>query len=246
MSNALAPPAQQDHSPPEQEDLAGPSVKSLVTDIAYTKHSFSNDRREYFFNFTTQQGCYQVGSDTAANDRNPCSRTEKLEAMATKYIDGQNVDISIRSSGHHIDLSYKCDNINDPFLDPANTCHLVHSPTSFTDSLTKELVRQKYPLVYLFSNAIRAAQRQQLIWEALAKSMRPAIFEGGKTQAPEGSKIYFTSGADIILKVESARDIKRSGDQPVLFHIRSSHKGDDRGVTDINGNPIALPLSSKY
>jgi len=242
LNKAATPPAQQDHSPPKQEDLAGPSAKSLVTDITYTKHSFSNDRRKYFFNFTTQQGCYQVGADTAANDHNPCSRTEKLDAMATKYINGQNVDISIRGSGHHIDLSYRCDNINDPFLDPTNRCHLVHSPSSFTDSLAKGLVQQKYPLVGLFAKTIANAKRQQLIWKALADSMKPKIFAAGKAAPPEGSKLVFGTDNELILDVDSSRDIKRDGDWPVTFFV----KGQNGHVRDVHGKTIDFPITSKY
>ena len=216
---------------------------ALIQDAALSLHKFSSDRRKYHFTFTAHQGCYRVPDDVATNERYPCREVEKLEALATKYIDGQMVDISIRGGGHHIDLQYKCANIMDPFLDPSNNCSLTNIPASFNDSLYRDLVQRKYNLVYHFSHAISPARRTQMVWEALASSMRPAIFEGGKKAAPEGTKITFSSAADIVLDVDSAQDIKRSGEQTVFFHIQPDKGG---AVSDIDGNTIAMPLTSKY
>ncbi|HHL32953.1 MAG TPA: hypothetical protein ENJ30_01155 [Desulfobulbaceae bacterium] len=216
---------------------------ALIQDAALSRHKFSSDRREYHFTFTAHQGCYELPDDVATNERHPCREVEKLEALATKYIDGQRVDVSIRGGGHHIDLQYKCANIMDPFLDPSNNCSLTNIPASFNDSLYRDLVQRKYNLVYHFSHAIRGGVRTPMVWEALAGSMRPAIFEGGKKAAPEGTKITFSSDADIVLDVESARDIKRNGEQTVFFHIKPDYGS---RVSDINGNIIAMPLTSKY
>ncbi len=227
LEKAFGVPAGSYGAPAQQ---AGSLPAPDFYDIALNRVKYSDDRREYFFSFSR-----------LSNDH-----YDKMEAMATKYIDGKSVDISLRGADHHIDLSYNCSNIMDPFLDPGNRCILTNAPSSFMDSLYQALVNNKksFNLVKVFTDTIPNGKRQQMRWDALAKSMQPAIFEGGK-QAPEGSKITFTSNADIVLQVESARDIKCSGDQSVLFHIRS-HLGIDRGVTDFNGNPIALPLSSKY
>ena len=216
---------------------------ALIQDAALTWHKFSTDRREYHFTFTAHQGCYKVPDDVATNERYPCREVEKLEALATKYIDGQRVDVSIRGGGHHIDLQYKCANIMDPFLDPSNNCSLTNIPASFNDSLYRDLVQRKYNLVYHFSHAIRGGVRTPMVWEALASSMRPEIFEGGKKAAPEGAKITFSTDADIVLDVESARDIKRNGEQTVFFHLKPDYGS---RVSDINGNIIAMPLTSKY
>ena len=229
----------------QSEDLFDPhnQTVALIQDAALTWYKFSPDRRKYHFTFTAHQGCYEVPADVATNERHPCREVEKLEALATKYIDGKRVDISIRGGGHHIDLQYQCANIMDPFLDPSNKCTLISIPASFNDSLYRDLVQRKYNLVYHFSHAIRPGRRTPMVWEALARSMRPAIFEGGKKAAPEGTKISFSSAADIVLDVESARDIRRSGEQTVLFHIKPDYGS---RVSDIDGNTIAMPLTSKY
>ncbi len=215
------------HGAPAQQ--AGSLPAPDLYDIALNRVKYSDDRREYFFSFSLlSNGHY-----------------DKMEAMATKYIDGKRVDISIRGADHHIDLSYNCSSIMDPFLDPGNRCILTNTPSSLTDSLYLALVNNKksFNLVKVFADTIPNSKRQQMRWEALAKSMQPAIFEGGKTQAPEGSKISFPSNADIVLEVESSRDIKRVADQPVSFHIEPAYGYE---VSDIKGNIIAMPLSSKY
>ncbi len=223
------------------EDLFDPdnTRPALVSDITLTNHKFSGNSRHYVFSLSGRQGCidtHQTGTNT------PCEEY-KLTATANKDADSQKVRISIKGGGHFVDLTYRCDNIMDPFLDPSNSCHLTNAPSSFTDSLERDLVRQKYPLVLLFANAVPGGQRQPMIWEALAKSMQPKIFEAGKAAPASGKEASFNSSAELMLSVESARDIKRSGDQAVFFFIQAKNA---QPVRDTFGNTLSFPLTSKY
>jgi len=228
-------------STPPAQDKLGNHGQPLITGISLSRHTFTTGSRSYFFTMTAQEGCINTEA-VATND--PCDKHYRLEAMARKEAASKTVFLSIRGDGQQIDFDFTCSSIMDPFLDPANRCTMnrINLPASYPSSLFKRLAEAQTPLVELLSKSIRDTQRFQMQWEALARSQKPRIFEAGKAASGDGPK-EFSTESTIMLKVESARDIKHTGKAVVKFFITPDH---GKTVRTISGKTIPMPLESYY
>ena len=167
-----------------------------------------------------------------------------LQARVMKKSSSKMVTVQLKRKSHVAELTYQCSNVMDPILDPSNTCRLVDTSLGvYNTSLFRSFVEdKKNDLLTLLVNSLNPGLRERIRWEALAGTMRPRIFEGGKTEADTPGHV-FSSKATIVLELESDRDIKRNGNYDVMFVIE---RKDGKPVRDINGKEIAMPYPSRY
>ncbi len=219
----------------------------------FTGHSFATGGgvRVYLFDLFVDKSSREV----ATNESRFKTKISWSGANHTLTVHNEYKD---NIFGHQkIDVKYQCD--YDPFLDLTAKCRYIsHTPYKEYDTLYPEgrddNVYYFNPLglfdptadgsihLSVYREVISPARNKQLIWEALAKSMKTSIFAGG-TEASSQADQVFTTAEEIVFKVESARDIKRITDQPVSFYIVPRY---GLKVVDINFNTIAMPIMRKY